>query len=305
MSDGRGAPPRSGGVLYAFGAYASWGVLPVYWKWLAALPATTVLAHRIVWSLLFSALLLGVSGRWREFRAVLSGRSTVVPLAASAGLIGSNWLVFIWAVNHDRVIETSLGYYLTPLVNVALGRAFLGERLARLQAGAVALAGLGVAQQALGLDAVPWIALFLAVSFAGYGLLRKLAPVSPIPGLAVETLLLAPVAAAWLCWLSLRGSGAFPADAPGTTGLLLASGAVTAVPLLLFAAAARRLPLSTLGFIQYIGPTLTLGVAVGVFGEPFTRRHALTFGFIWAALLLFSISSATGWRRTRPAPADS
>lgn len=301
MSRGPASPPEGGGVLYALGCYAIWGVLPVYWKWLSALPAPSILAHRIVWSLVFSALLLSATRRWRELAAVLTGRATLVPLLASALLIGGNWLVFIWAVNHNRVIETSLGYYLTPLVNVALGRAFLGERLDRLQLGAVTLAGTGVAQQAMGLDAVPWIALFLATSFALYGLLRKVAPVSPLPGLAVETLLLAPAAAAYLGWLALRGDGAFPADAPGVSALLVASGAVTATPLLLFAAAARRLPLSTLGFFQYIGPTLTLVVAVAVFGEPFTRRHVLTFGFTWAALLLFSVSSATGWRRARQA----
>ena len=299
MSGRRDPPPRGEGVLHALGAYSIWGVLPVYWKWLSALPAPAILAHRIVWSLLFSALLLTVTRRWRDLRAVLAGRSTLVPLVASASLIGGNWLVFIWAVNHDRVLETSLGYYLTPLANVALGRAFLAERLSGLQLAAVGLAGAGVLQQAVGLDAPPWIALFLATTFALYGLVRKLAPVSPIPGLAVETLLLAPAALAYLAWLSLRGGGAFPAGAPGTSALLLASGAVTAIPLLLFAAAARRLPLSTLGFFQYIGPTLTLVVAVGVFGEPFTRRHAVTFGFIWAALLLFSLSSATGWRRGR------
>jgi len=295
------APLASSGVFYALGAYSIWGVLPVYWKWLSALPAPTILAHRIVWSLLFSALLLSVSRRWRELRAVLSGRATLVPLVASSLLIGTNWLVFIWSVNHARVIESSLGYYLTPLANVALGRIFLDEKLTRLQLGAVALAALGVLQLGLGVTAVPWIALFLAMSFALYGLLRKVVPVSPIPGLAVETLLLTPVAVGYLGWILAHGGTLFPPNDPGTTALLLLSGAITATPLLLYAAAARRLPLSTLGFFQYIGPSLTLLVAVTVFDEPFTGRQVVTFGFIWAALGLFSLSSVYAYRSARRA----
>lgn len=283
--------PGAAGSLYAVGCYSIWGVLPVYWKWLSALPATTILAHRIVWSVVFSALLLTVARRWRELRAVLSGRATLVPLLASSILIGGNWLVFIWAVNHARVLETSLGYYLTPLANVALGRALLNERLAPLQIAAVALAAAAVIQLIAGVTQVPWVALFLAATFALYGLVRKLAPVSPIPGLAVETLLLSPVALGYLVWLAARGSGAFPADDPRTMALLLSSGAITATPLLLFAAAARRLSLSTLGFFQYIGPSITLGIAVWSFGEPFTGRQAVTFGLIWAALALFSFAS--------------
>lgn len=285
-----GARRPGSGPLYALGAYGLWGVLPVYWKWLAALPATTILAHRVVWSFAFSALLLTVARRWGELAVVLSGRRTLVPLAASSLLISGNWLVFIWAVNHERVVETSLGYYLTPLVNVALGRAFLGERLVPLQLVAVALAAGGVAFQAVGLADVPWVALFLAASFALYGLVRKVAPVSPIPGLAVETLLLLPLAAGYLLW-GAEGAGRFDGLDAETRGLLLGSGAITATPLLLFAAAARRLPLSTLGFFQYLGPTITLLVAVLVFGEPFTARHAVTFGFIWAALVVFSLAS--------------
>jgi len=293
------SPPGAAGVLYALGSYSIWGVLPVYWKWLSALPATTILAHRIVWSLVFSALLVSVTGRWRELRAVLSGRATLVPLLASSLLIGGNWLVFIWSVNHARVVETSLGYYLSPLANVALGRVFLNERLAPLQLGAVGLAAAGVLQLAVGVTEVPWIALFLATSFALYGLVRKLAPVSPVPGLAVETLVLAPVALGYLVWLELEGPGAFPTSNSREVVLLLCTGAITATPLLLFAAAARRLSLSTLGLFQYIGPSLTLVVALVVFGEPFTRRQGVTFGFIWAALALFSVASARVYREAR------
>jgi chloramphenicol-sensitive protein RarD len=295
--------PGRAGIFYALGAYSIWGVLPVYWKWLSALPATTILAHRVVWSLLFSALLLAISHRWRELRAALSGRATLVPLFASSLLIGGNWLVFIWAVNHDRVIEASLGYYLTPLANVALGRIFLGERLAPLQLAAVALAFAGVVQLAFGVTTAPWIALFLAGSFALYGLVRKVAPVSPIPGLAIETLLLTPVAFGYLAWLQQSGAGAFPHEDPKLVALLVLSGGITATPLLLFAAAARRLPLSTLGFFQYIGPSITLIVAITVFGEPFTRRQAVTFGFIWSALALFSLSSVRAYREARRANA--
>jgi len=291
--------PRAAGSLYAVGCYSIWGVLPVYWKWLSALPATTILAHRIVWSVLFSALLLSATRRWRELRAVLSGRETVVPLLASSLLIGCNWLVFIWAVNHARVLETSLGYYLTPLVNVALGRALLGERLAPLQMAAVGLAAAAVVQLVAGVTEVPWVALVLATTFAFYGLVRKIAPVSPIPGLAVETLLLSPVALGYLVFLAVRGPGAFPAGQPREVALLLSTGVVTATPLLLFAAAARRLPLSTLGFFQYIGPSITLVVAIVSFGEPFTHRQAVTFGLIWLALALFSFASVRLQREAR------
>lgn len=292
--------PGAAGSLYALGCYSIWGVLPVYWKWLSALPATTILAHRVLWSLVFSALLVAVTRRWRELRAVLSGRRTLVPLLASSLLIGSNWLVFIWAVNHERVLETSLGYYLTPLANVAFGRTLLGERLGPLQLGAVALAALAVLQLMAGVAQVPWVALFLATTFALYGLVRKLAPVSPIPGLTVETLLLAPVALGYLVWLAACGSGAFPVDRSREVVLLLSTGAITTIPLLLFAAAARRLSLSTLGFFQYIGPSLTLVIAVRWFGEPFTGRQAVTFGLIWAALVLFSAGSFRLQRAVSP-----
>lgn len=280
-------------------AYSIWGVLPIYWKWLSAFPATTILAHRILWSLLFSALLLSLGRRWRELGAALSGRATLAPLVASSLLIGGNWLAFIWSVNHAHVVETSLGYYLTPLVSVALGRLFLEERLLPLQRLAVAIAATGVVLLAWGASEVPWIALFLASSFALYGLVRKLAPVAPVPGLAVETLLLAPLALGHLIWLQRTGAGAFPTGDGREIVLLVLSGAITATPLLLFAEAARRLPLSMLGFLQYIGPSLTLGVALVVFGEPFTSRQAASFGLIWAALALFSLSSARS-HRDRP-----
>lgn len=284
-ADSRRAATGAGLAVAAFGL---WGMLPLYFKAVAAVPAPEVLAHRIVWSVAATAILLTLLRQWPGVRAALGDRGLRRRLTASAVLICGNWLIFIWAVAHDRVLEASLGYYITPLLNVALGRVVLGEVLGRVRAVAVALAAVGVAALVWQVGVVPWVALGLAALFAGYGLIRKMAPVDAVPGLFVETLVLAPIAAAYLAWLAWQGSGALGTTGPGMDTLLIAAGLVTAVPLILFAGAARRLRLATLGLLNYLTPTMQMLLAVLVFGEAFTTGHAVAFGCIWSALALYS-----------------
>lgn len=281
------------GLLLGLGAYLIWGVLPLYFKLLASLQPVEIVAHRVIWSLIFLAALAGLLRRWAGIRAALSQPRTLVMLLLSATLIGGNWLVYIWAVLNGHVLEGSLGYYLNPLVNVLLGTLFLKERLTRMQVAAVALASAGVAVLAVGAGSGLWISLTLAGTFAFYGFIRKVAPVESLEGLSIETILLAPLALGWILWLG--DSGGFPADL-STNVLVVLSGAVTAVPLLLFAGAARRLPYSTLGFLQYLSPSLQFLLAVVVFGEALTTAHMLCFGAIWTALAIFAVEGVRAGR---------
>jgi chloramphenicol-sensitive protein RarD len=280
--------PASAGVGYALAAYSIWGVAPVYWKAMGEVPAPELLGHRVLGSVAVGALLLTATGAWPAVRAVLRSPRILAPILLTAALIGVNWLTFLWAVNHGRVMATSLGYYVTPLVQVALGALFLGERLSRGQALAVALASAGVLQLALTQGGLPWIAGVLALSFGFYGLLRKVAPVAPLPGFAIEVMLLAPAAALYLGLLAVAGDNAVPAEAAHVNWLVASSGAFTAAPLLCFHGAAKRLRLVTVGFFQYLAPSLTLGLAVVLYGEPFGGAQAVAFGCVWAALLIFS-----------------
>lgn len=284
------------GILQASLAYACFGLYPLYFKALQTVPPLEVVAHRIAWSLLFVAALLAVLRRWAWLGAALRDRRVLLGCAASAMLIALNWFIYIWAVVNDRIVEASLGYFINPLVNVLLAALVLGERLRRRQWAAVALAALGVAWLTVQAGALPWVALALAAAFAGYGLLRKTAPLGALEGLAMETLILAPVALAGLAWLAVREQSAFGHAGTATTWLLVAAGPFTAIPLLLFAAGARRIPFALLGLLQYIGPSLQLLVGVLVFGEPFEAARALGFGAIWAALALYS---AEGWQHGR------
>lgn len=279
------------GFLLGLGAYILWGVLPLYFKALANVLPTELVAHRILWSLIFLAVLAVWWKRLKDIRAALATPRLVLILALTAGLIGINWLIYIWAVLNGHVLEASLGYYLNPLVNVLLGVLLLKERLSRVQTGAVCLAGAGVAILAFGGAGALWISLSLAASFALYGFVRKIAPVEALEGLSVETILLAPIALAWVLWLQETGRGSFGVDAR-TDILLILSGAATAIPLLLFTAAAKRLPYSTLGFLQYIAPSLQFLLAVLVFGEELTTAHIVCFGLIWIALALFVAEGA-------------
>ena len=266
-------------------------------------PVVELLCHRIVWAALFLALLLWQQGKFREIRAALGRRRTLAVLAASTVLIALNWLVYIYSVSHDRLLESSFGYYINPLVNVALGVVLLGERLAPRVRIAVAIAAAGVLWLGLHAGRLPWISLVLAFSFALYGLLRKVAPVGALIGLSVETLLLLPLAAGYLVHQLWNGEAAFLSGRPALDVLLVLGGPLTAIPLLWFAAAARRLPLSTLGFLQYLSPTLQFLLAVLVYGEVFDPAKAVAFAFIWAALALFAWHSVQ--RRTAEPVVDA
>jgi chloramphenicol-sensitive protein RarD len=265
-------------------AFLLWGLFPLYWKMLASVPAVEVVAHRTAWGFVAVAAWVTLRGRWADARAIASRPGTIARLAGSAVLIALNWLLYVWAVVHDQVVEASLGYFINPLVNVLLGVLVLGEHLSRAQRVAVALAAAGVAILTLGHGRLPWIALALAISFGLYGLARKTVGADAVVGLLWETGLLAPLAVAWLVSLQARGIGAFGPAHPGPSALLALGGAVTAVPLVLFAQGARSLPLSTVGLLQYLSPSIQFLLAVLVFREPFTAAHAATFACIWAAL---------------------
>ena len=286
----------SPGIAYAALAYTLWGLFPLYFSHLAAVPATEVLVHRVVWSLAFVLVLLAWRRRWAWLADALRRPKVLAAFAASALLLSCNWLTYIWAVNHGHVIDASLGYFITPLVNVALGYWVLHERPRAAQWAALALAGLGVVWLTVQAGQLPWIALVLALSFGAYGLLRKIAVLGALEGLALETLLLAaPALAALALWWG-RGPTSFPAPDLATNLWLVGVGPLTAVPLLLFAAGARRIPMTTLGLLQYIGPSIQFVLGVRLFGEPFGGARLVGFGLIWTALLLYS---ADGWRVAR------
>lgn len=274
-------------------AYGLWGLLPIYFKAMADVGAVNIVAHRVVWSVPFLGLLLFASGGAAEVGRVVRQPKVIGLLAITAILIAINWLLYVYAVTSGHILAGSLGYYLNPLVNVLLGRIVLKERLRPLQWAAVAIAGAGIAALAFEALGQLWISLTLAVSFATYGLLRKIAPVEAVAGLAIETTLLMPLAAAWLGFQIANGGPAFGPSRPDTMLLLLA-GIATSVPLILFTSAARRLRYSTLGMLQFIAPTLQFVCAVGLYGEPLTRGHAIAFGSIWFAVILYVVALVRG-----------
>jgi len=278
------------GVGFALAAYLAWGVAPIYWKQLVAVDSLDVIAHRSLWSALLAAGLVVATGRLRELRDVFRGR-TPLALVASASMLLVNWWIFVWAVQNGRILDTSLGYYLNPLLNVAFGMLFFRERLTRAQWFAVGLASLAVAWLAWDLGSLPWISLALGGSFAIYGVLRKWAPVSSITGFGFETGLLVLPCLAWLAVASGQGRDPWQQPelfTPAVLALLAGGGVVTAFPLLCFASAARRLPLSVVGLFQYIAPSLALLTAVSLYDEPFTRAHGVAFALIWSGLAIFS-----------------
>ena len=277
------------GLLFGLTAYLIWGVMPLYFKLLAEVGPAEIVAHRILWSLVFLGVLVALWRRWAAIRAAAATGTVLVTLIVTALLIAVNWLVYIYAVVSGHVLEGSLGYYLNPLVNVLFGVVLLKERLSRAQAFACLLAGAGVAVLAAGAGQGLWISLTLAISFASYGFLRKIVSVDALEGLWVETAILAPVALVYLIWLQATGTGQFGRLGTDVDAYLVLGGAVTATPLLLFTAAARRLPYSTLGFLQYIAPSLQFLLAVAAFGEHFSRAHAICFGAIWTALVIFAV----------------
>jgi chloramphenicol-sensitive protein RarD len=269
-------------------AFAIWGVLPLYLHPLHEVPAIQVIANRVVWSCIFVLGFMALRGELQTLRAALANRGIVWRLAITAALISTNWFVYVWAVLNGHVLDSSLGYFINPLVNVVLGVALLSERLRPAQWTAVGLAAAGVLYLTVVSGKPPWIALTLALTFGFYGLIRKLVRIESLPSLGIETLLLLPFAAAYLLWCESIGMGAFWSDGAATTGLLIGSGPVTAIALFLFAYGARRLPYATVGILQYIAPTLQLACGVFAFHEPFGRTRAVGFAFIWAALIVYA-----------------
>ena len=287
------------GFLFGVAAYGLWGVLPIYFKAIAAVAAVDIVAHRVLWSLPFLALLLFVSRGWGEVRQAIRRRRTLLLLLFTAVLIATNWLLYVYAVTSGHILAGSLGYYLNPLVNVVLGRFILKERLSWLQWAAVAVAAAGITALIGGALDQLWISLTLAATFATYGLLRKIASVEPVAGLAIETALWFPVALAWLAWRYAAGTPSF-GSSQGESALLLLAGVVSTIPLLLFTGAARRLPYSTLGMLQFVAPTLQFLLAVLLYGEAFTRAHAIAFGAIWTALALYMVALIRAPRAPAP-----
>lgn len=284
------------GIAYAVLAYVLWGLFPLYFTRIAQVAAIEVLVHRIVWSLVLVLALLAWLGRWAWLPALLKQPRVLLAFAASALLLSTNWLTYIWSVQNGHLIDASLGYFITPLVNVMLGYTVLHERPRRLQWIALGLATLGVAWLTVQAGQLPWMALVLALSFGAYGLLRKIAVLGPLEGLALETMLLAPPALiALIAWWA-RGPASFPTPDLETNLWLLAAGPFTAIPLLLFAAGARRVSMTTLGLLQYIGPSIAFLLGIWVFREPFSSARFAGFLFIWGALVVYS---ADGWRVAR------
>ncbi len=277
------------GYILGITAYLIWGLLPLYFKAIATVPSVEIIIHRVLWSALFGALLLAVwkhPGWWRELR---ENPTRLAILALSGTLIAANWLTYVWAVNTGRMLEASLGYYINPLINVLLGLLLLGERLRRLQWVAVGLAAVGVAQQVWQVGSLPWVSLVLALTFGFYGLIRKQAPVKALPGLVVETWMLAPIALGWLLLHPTADTAQAGFWSSSQAWWLVVVGPITLVPLVSFNAAARHLPYTTLGFLQYLAPTLVLLEAVLLFGEHLSLSTLVAFMFIWAGLAIYSV----------------
>ena len=287
------------GFAYALAAYAMWGLFPLYWPLLEPTPAVQILAHRMVWSLVFVAGILIVRRRWGFVAALWHDRRRMWLLVLAAALVSVNWGVYIWAVNAGHVVETSLGYFVNPLVSIALGVVVLKERLRRVQWIAVAIGALAVTVIAVDYGRLPWIALTLAASFGSYGLVKKLAATAALESMAVETAAMAPLAIVFLVAVELNGTGSFGHVALGTNLLLVAAGAVTAIPLLCFAAATRRVPLTVLGLMQYLTPVLQFIVGVYVRHEPLPASELIGFVLVWVALAVLGASEVSQWRRRR------
>jgi chloramphenicol-sensitive protein RarD len=291
------------GILFASTAYAIWGLFPLYFKALQDIPSIQILMHRIVWSLAFLVLVLAWRRQWAWIAGLLRQPRVLAGFTASAVLLSANWFVYIWAVNNGRVIDASLGYFINPLVSVLMGSMLLHERLRPVQWTAVALAGAGVAWLTWNGGQLPWIGLTLALTFGTYGLLRKTAALGALEGLSLETLILFPVALGYLLLLAIDNQNAFATAPVSSKWLLAAAGPITAVPLLMFGAAARRIPLSLLGLLQYIGPSLQLLLGVWLYHEPFGGARLIGFALIWAALALYSAEGM--WRTWLTKPASS
>ncbi|WP_338667485.1 EamA family transporter RarD [Pseudodesulfovibrio methanolicus] len=290
---------KSYGFAAALAAFFGWGLLPVYWKSLITVNPFEILCHRVVWSLIFLAMLLTLRRGWKEALLPLRSPRDLLILTGSSLMIGFNWLLYIWAVNTGHVLDTSLGYYINPLVNVLLGFVFFRERLRPLQMVAIGLAALGVVNSLIAHGQLPWISLALAVSFGLYGLLRKIASVESLPGLFLETMVLGPFALAYILWLQAHGASALFHQGLRVDALLMGAGVVTAMPLVGFAFGARRLQLTTVGLLQYLAPSLAFLLGVFVYEEPFNARSLLTFALIWSGLAVYTAESVMAIRGQR------
>jgi len=289
------------GVLLAVGAYTMWGIAPIYFKSIAEVSPLEILSHRVFWSFFLLAALLHFGRQWRSVRDIIKNKTKMMYLVSTAILVGANWLIFIWAVTSNHMLDASLGYYINPLINVLLGMVFLGERLRKLQWFAVALAACGVLVQLIVFGSVPVVAIALAMSFGFYGLLRKKVSVEAQTGLFIETLVMLPAASIFLFFIASTPTSNMFENPWQLNTLLVAAGVITTLPLLCFTGAATRLKLSTLGFFQYIGPSLMFLFAVLIYGEPFTSDKAITFAFIWGALVVFSFDGLRNNRKSRKA----
>lgn len=290
------------GVLLAFVTYFIWGLFPIYWKWLQQVNALELLSHRIIWSFFFLFLFVQVSKNGREFRASLQKRQVIAVYSIAAVLIGINWLTYVWAVNAGFIVETSLGYFINPLLSVALGVLFLRERLRPLQWLPVGLAALGVTYLTFAYGRPPWIALVLAFTFGIYGLVKKVAPLGSVYGLTLETGILLLPALLCLTVQEAAGQAAFLRAGLVINLLLVGAGIVTAIPLLMFASAAHRIPLSMIGLMQYLAPTLQFLLGVLVYKEPFSATQAVGFSIVWAALVIFWLENWSAQRSLQPEP---
>ncbi|MFC0274883.1 EamA family transporter RarD [Metabacillus herbersteinensis] len=282
------------GILYTAGSYLLWGILPLYWKMLEHVSPEEILAHRILWSFLFMILLLTFTKEWKSsfvtIKRMIKKPMLIISLIVSSLLISINWFVYIWAVNNEHMVEASLGYYINPLISVFLGMIFLKEKLTLWQKISFLLATLGVLITTLHYGGIPWVALTLAISFGLYGLTKKVTKLSSVMGLTFETMVVTPLAAVYLLSLINKGESSFVDYQLATNLLLIGAGVATAIPLLLFASGARRIPLFMVGVLQYIAPSITLVIGIVIYHEPFTNIEFITFSLIWSSLFLFSLS---------------
>ncbi|HEY84290.1 MAG TPA: EamA family transporter RarD [Chloroflexi bacterium] len=292
------------GIFYAIGAYTVWGVLPIFWKLLQSASASEIVAHRMVWSLIFLAAILSYRRQWQWLPKIRRNRRAMGIFALTAALLGTNWLIYVWGVNTGHIVETSLGYFINPLVNVLFGVIFFHERLRRGQWLAIAIATAGVLYLTFSYGALPWIALSLAFSFGFYGMFKKKSPLNALEGLSLEMMVLFIPALLYLFYLQGAGEATFGHVGLMTTLLLAMTGVATAIPLLFFAAAAQRIPLSVIGVLQYLAPTLQFLIGVIIYGEAFTQTRLIGFGIIWLALFIYTVEGVVMRRKRNLAALD-
>jgi len=279
------------GILNGLGAYVLWGFFPIYWKWLHQVPALQVIGHRIGWSFILLIILILITRQWQAFRTAALTSKTIAIYFVAAILLSVNWLVYVWGVNAGFIVETSLGYFINPLLSMLLGMIFFRERLRLVQWIPVGLAAAGVIYLTVAYGRLPWIALSLAFSFGFYGLVKKLAPLGSLYGLTLETALVFPIALAYLAFVNFTGTGSFLHEGPLTDLLLIGTGIVTSIPLLMFASAARQIPLTMIGILQFIAPTLQFLIGIFLYHELFDRSRLIGFGLVWLALIIFWVEN--------------